>query len=77
MTQQCTIINVVFIVIRMGHIMCTRSLNPHLWSNFIFNQLPIGREQKKALRVLHGFSRKVGILHCILTNVLLLFYVDY
>jgi hypothetical protein len=39
-----------------------RSRSPWLWPDFIFNHLPIGREQKKVLEVLHGFSRKVFLV---------------
>jgi hypothetical protein len=36
-----------------------RVRSPWLWPTFIFDRLPIGHEQKRALKVLHGFSRRV------------------
>ncbi len=55
---------------RVGEILIVRSRSPWLWPDFIFNHLPIGCEQKKALKVLHGFSRKVFLLFSIKTHVL-------
>ena len=46
----------------MGEIFDKRVRAPWLWPAFIFDRLPIGREQKKALKVLHGFSWKVTAL---------------
>ncbi len=42
--------------------MSKRSRSPWLWPAFIFDRLPIGRDQKKALKVLHGFTRQVQLL---------------
>ena len=44
---------------RFGEILSIRSRSPWLWPTFIYDRLPIGREQKKVVEVLHGFSRKV------------------
>ncbi|CAF1410201.1 unnamed protein product [Rotaria sordida] len=45
--------------VRITEILSLRSRSPWMWLPFIFDRLPIGREQKKVLKVLHGFSRKV------------------
>ena len=47
---------------RITELLSIRSRSPWLWPTFIFDRLPIGREHKKALKVLHGFSRKVVVL---------------
>ena len=48
-----------YLCTRMGEIINIRTRSPWLWRNFIFDQCPLGRQQKEVLKVLHGFSRKV------------------
>jgi hypothetical protein len=61
----------------MGEIIAMRSRSPWLWPDFIFNLLPIGRQQKKSLKVLHGFSQKVVLLFSIIIHIFLLSDEDY
>ncbi|CAF3843724.1 unnamed protein product [Rotaria sordida] len=44
---------------RITSIVATRSRCPWLWPTCIFDRIPIGKEQKRVLEILHGFSRKV------------------
>ncbi|CAD5218775.1 unnamed protein product [Bursaphelenchus okinawaensis] len=46
-------------VLRINEIIQSRQKNPVLYPDFIFNNLPIGKEHKWALDVLHSFTRKV------------------
>jgi hypothetical protein len=45
--------------IRIGDILNVRMRSPWMWPAFVFNQLPMGREHAKLLKILHGFSRQV------------------
>ncbi|UJR23874.1 hypothetical protein I4U23_026846 [Adineta vaga] len=44
---------------RIGEIINCRMRFPWLWPAFIFNQLPIGREHNRLLKILHDCSRQV------------------
>jgi hypothetical protein len=55
---------------RVREIISMRIQTPWFWPDLIFNHLSVGREQKKVLNVLHGFSRKVVLLFSITTSVL-------
>ncbi|XP_011699126.1 PREDICTED: cytochrome P450 4C1-like isoform X2 [Wasmannia auropunctata] len=46
-------------VYRVGELISYRAMRPWLYSDWIFSLLPKGREQKKLLKILHGFTEKI------------------
>lgn len=46
-------------VLRINEIVFKRMRQPWIWWDRLFNVLPIGREHKKCLNILHGFTDKV------------------
>jgi hypothetical protein len=64
------------ISISIAEIINVRMRSPWLWPDFIFNNLPIGREHTRLLKILHGFSRKVVLLFSPI-HIFVLFNQDY
>ncbi|XP_036144121.1 cytochrome P450 4C1-like isoform X2 [Monomorium pharaonis] len=44
---------------RMGELFVYRILRPWLYNDWIFSLTPKGREQRKILKILHGFTKKI------------------
>ncbi|XP_036144300.1 cytochrome P450 4C1 [Monomorium pharaonis] len=44
---------------RMGELLIYRVLRPWLYNDWIFSLTPKGREQRKILKILHGFTEKI------------------
>ncbi|CAF5031468.1 unnamed protein product [Rotaria sp. Silwood1] len=44
---------------RIGGIINERFRSPWMWPTWIFDRLPVGREQAERLKILHGVSRKI------------------
>ena len=44
---------------RLAEILRKRWQQPWLWPDCIFNNVPLGREHNRLLRILHGFTDKV------------------
>lgn len=46
-------------ILKMGHLFRRRQHSPWLHREWVFALSPTGREQKKVLNILHGFTEKV------------------
>lgn len=47
------------LICRVSEMIQDRQKSPWLWPEFIYNHTPQGKEYKKSLKVLHGFTRSV------------------
>ena len=50
-------------VYQVKEAIAVRQRTPWLWPDFIYNALPVGREVKKNIKIMHDYAYKVGCSH--------------